>query len=134
MSLEIFNGFLALESSIKQLLVTAALHLSSLLSELFLSGVVSNELQVALAVEHKALLSVLLLFLLFNLPLVLEHCLFALNQLLLLVALHLASLLLPVENGHRIPNLLLLLTSLCHFSFELFLGVELPQLGIHLLL
>ena len=51
-----------------------------------------------------------------------------------MAALDLSGILLPVENCHRVLDFLLLLPGLRHLSLKLFLGVQLPQLGVHLLL
>ena len=40
----------------------------------------------------------------------------------------------PVQNRHRVLDLVLFLTGLSHFALEFFLGVELPELSVHLLL
>ncbi len=92
-----------------------------------------NQLQVALTVQKETLLGIHLLFLLFNSPLLTEHGLLSLDEVLLSTTLHLTSILLPVKDGHRVTNLFLLLTGFSHLALELFLGIELPKLGIHLL-
>ena len=93
-----------------------------------------DELQIALTIQHELLLVVPLLLLLFDGPLLAQHDLFATNKLLLLIPLQLSSLLLPVEHGHSIPDLLLLLLRLTHFPLELLLSVKLPKLRVNLFL
>ena len=130
----LLDSLLLVESILKENLVTVALSLLSLLTQLLLGSVVSDELEVALTVQHESLLSVLLLLLLFDSPLLTKHGLFGLDKFLLLLALDITGLLLPVKNSHRVLNLFLLLTSLLHLTLEFLLGIELPELGVHLLL
>jgi len=119
---------------VKEHLIAALLLLASSFSKLLLGGVMGNQLQVSLAVKKESLVSIKLLLLLFDRPLLLKHGLLILDEISLLLSLHLTGVFLPVKNGHGISDLLLLLTSLSHLSFELLLSVELPELGVHLLL
>ena len=50
-----------------------------------------------------------------------------------MLALNFACLLLPVEDCHGVPDLLLLLTGLLHLTLQFLLCVKLPELGIDLL-
>ena len=131
--LVVLDSLLASQGGIKELLVSLLFHHVLLLSELLLSGVVSDQLQVSFTVEQEPLIGILLLLLLLNSPLLLEHGLLSLHEVLFLGTLHLAGLLLPLEHGHSVLNLLLLLTSLLHLTLKLFLGIKLPQLGVDLL-
>lgn len=132
--LDLLDGLFTLDSGLEEHLVSIAVQVSGLLSQLLLSGVVRNELQVALSVEHEPLISFSLLFLFFNGPLLLEHGLFSGDELRLLVSLNRSSVLLPIQNRHRVLDLVLFLTGLSHFTLEFFLGVKLPQLSVNLLL
>ena len=85
--LDLLNGLFALESGVKEHLVSIAVQLSGLLSQLLLSSVVRNELQVTLSVEHEPLISFSLLLHFFDGPLLLEHGLFSGNELRFLVSL-----------------------------------------------
>lgn len=94
--LDLLDRLFALESGIKENLVSIAVQLSGLLSQLLLSCVMRNELQVALSVEHEPLVSFSLLFLFFDGPLLLEHGLFSGNELGFLISLNRSGVLLPV--------------------------------------
>lgn len=85
-----------MQGSIEQNLISVAVHLLSLLSQLLLCGVVPDQLEVSLTMENKSLVSIHLLLLLFDGPLLLEHSLLSLDELFLLIALNLAGVLLPV--------------------------------------
>ena len=121
--LGILNSLLVGKGLIEENLVTVTLKAVSSLAKSLLSGVVTNELKVALTVQKELLLGVLLLLFFFKFPLVFQHGLLLLDKLLLLLSLDLASLLLPVKNGHSVFNLLLLLSSLSHFALELLLSI-----------
>ena len=133
-SFELLDVALARQSLIEEHLIAVLLLHLSMLAELLLSGVVADELKVPLAVQQELLVRVVLLLLFLDSPLVFKHVLLTGNEFVLLGALDLAGILLPVEDGHRVADLLLLLASLNHFSLELLLGVELPELGVDLLL
>jgi len=122
-SLDLLNSGLSLQSSIEKNLISVAFHLLSLLSKLLLSGVVTDQLEVSLTMENESLVSIHLLLLLFDGPLLLKHRLLSRDELFLLIALNLTSVLLPIQNGHGVSDFLLFLTSLSHFSFELLLGI-----------
>ena len=132
--LVLLNCLLAGEGLVEEHLVTLPVGLFGLLAELLLHCVVLDELEVALAVQQESLLGILLLLLLLNCPLLLKHLLLSLDKVLLLGTLDLASLLLPVEHCHGVLDLLLLLAGLLHLTLKLLLSVELPQLGVDLLL
>lgn len=51
-----------------------------------------------------------------------------------MLSLHFTSLLLPVEDGHGVLDLLLLFAGFSHLTLQLLLSIELPELGINLLL
>lgn len=121
--LGILNSLLVGKGLIKENLVTVTLKAVSSLAKSLLSGVVTNELKVALTVQKELLLGILLLLFFFKFPLVFQHGLLLLDKLLLLLSLDLASLLLPVKNGHSVFNLLLLLSSLSHFALEFLLSI-----------
>lgn len=121
--LSILHGLFVGKSLVKKNLVAVALHLVCSLAKLLLSGVVGNQLKVALAVQKELLVGVLLFLLLFDNPLLFEHSLLFLDELSLLLSLDLTSLLLPVKHGHGILDLLLLLAGLGHLPLELFLGI-----------
>jgi len=134
-SLLLFNlldSTLTLQRCTQEHLITVSLDLLGLLTELLLHSVVLNELEVALAIEQELLIGVLLLLLLLDGPLLSEHVLLLGHEALLLIALHLPRILLPVEHGHRILDLLLLLAGFGHLALELLLGVQLPELGVYL--
>ena len=86
----------------------------------------ANQLEVSLAVEHESLLGILLLLLLLDSPLFTKHRLLITDQLIFLLALHFTCILLPVEDRHGVPDLLLLLTSLLHLTLQLLLCIKLP--------
>ena len=132
--LVLLDSLLTTKGLVKEHLIAALLLLASSFSKLLLGGVMGNQLQVSLAVKKESLVSIKLLLLLFDRPLLLKHGLLVLDEISLLLSLHLTGVFLPVKNGHGISDLLLLLTSLSHLSFELLLSVELPELGVHLLL
>lgn len=132
--LVLLDSLLTTKGLVKEHLIAALLLLASSFSKLLLGGVMGNQLQVSLAVKKESLVSIKLLLLLFDRPLLLKHGLLILDEISLLLSLHLTGVFLPVKNGHGISDLLLLLTSLSHLSFELLLSVELPELGVHLLL
>ena len=132
--LVLLDSLLTTKGLVKEHLIAALLLLASSFSKLLLRGVMGNQLQVSLAVKKESLVSIKLLLLLFDRPLLLKHGLLVLDEIGLLLSLHLTGVFLPVKNGHGISDLLLLLTSLSHLSFELLLSVELPELGVHLLL
>ena len=132
--LVLLDSLLTSKGLVKEHLIAALLLLASSFSKLLLGGVMGNQLQVSLAVKKESLVSIKLLLLLFDRPLLLKHGLLILDEISLLLSLHLTGVFLPVKNGHGISDLLLLLTSLSHLSFELLLSVELPELGVHLLL
>ena len=132
--LVLLDSLLTTKGLVKEHLIAALLLLASSFSKLLLRGVMGNQLQVSLAVKKESLVSIKLLLLLFDRPLLLKHGLLILDEISLLLSLHLTGVFLPVKNGHGISDLLLLLTSLSHLSFELLLSVELPELGVHLLL
>jgi len=121
--LGILNSLLVGKGLIEENLVTVTLKAVSSLAKSLLSGVVTNKLKVALTVQKELLLSILLLLFFLKFPLVFQHGLLLLDKLLLLLSLDLASLLLPVKNGHSVFNLLLLLSSLSHFALEFLLGI-----------
>ena len=132
--LDLLDGSLALERRFKQHLITVTLDLLGLLTQLLLGGIVRDQFEVALAVEHELLFGVPFLLGLLDGPLFAEHGLLLRHEFLLLSPLHLPRVLLPVEHGHRVPDLLLLFTSLGHLPLQFLLGVEGPQLRVHLLL
>lgn len=132
LQLDLLNSTLTIQCSAQEHLVTVSFNLLGLLTELLLHRVVLNELEVALAIKQKLLVSVLLLFLLFNGPLLAEHDLLLGYEALFLLALHSPRVLLPVEHSHRVLDLLLLLAGLGHLALELLLGIQLPELGIDL--
>ena len=132
--LHLFNSGLSLERSIEKSLIAVTISLLRLLAKLLLSSVVSDQLQVALAIQNETLLSILLLLLLFDGPLFAKHSLLLFDELSLGATLNITSVLLPVEHGHRVLDLFLLLTGLSHLTLELFLSIELPELSVDLLL
>ena len=95
----------------------------SLFTKRLLSGIMANQLEVPLTVKQESLLGILLLFLLFNFPLFTKHSLLVTNQLIFLLALHITCILLPVEDCHGVPDLLLLLTSFLHLTLQFLLGI-----------
>ena len=130
----LLNSCFTVKSLIKKHLIAVLLLLSSSFSKLLFGGVMANKLQVSFAVKKESLVGISLLLLLFNRPLLLEHGLLSLDKICLLLSLNLTGVLLPVKDGHGVFNLLLLLTSLSHLSFELLLGIKLPELSVNLLL
>ena len=94
-----------------------------LLTKRLLSGIMANQLEVSLAVEHESLLGILLLLLFLNSPLFLKHSLLITDQFLFLLALSFTCLLLPVEDCHGVPDLLLFLTCFLHLALQLLLSV-----------
>ena len=132
--LNLLDSTFTLQCSFKQNLVATAFSLLSLFSELLLEGVVLDQLEVTLAVEQELLVVILLLFLLFDGPLLAKHGLLLGNKTFLFIALELSRVLLPVKHGHRVFDLLLLFASLGHLSLELLLRVECPELSVDLLL
>ena len=133
-SFNLLDSSLTIESGREKRLISFKFLLLGGLSKLILGCVVADQLEVSLAVEKESLFSILLLLLLLDDPLLAKHSLLLLDEFLLLLALDLPRVPLPVENGHGVTNLLLLLASLSHLSFELLLGVQLPELSIDLLL
>jgi hypothetical protein len=134
LSFQLLHSLLVTQSLVKKHLVTCTLLHLGVLAELLLGGVVADELEVPLTVEQELLVGIILLLFLLDSPLLLEHSLLAGDKLVLLRALHLTRVLLPVEDGHSVADLLLLLSGLDHFALEFLLGVELPELRIDLLL
>lgn len=132
--LELLDGALVLQRLFKEHFVAIELHLVYLFAQLLLHCVVLDQLQVALPIQNEPLVSANFLFLLFNGPLLAEHGLFLADEGLFLCALDISCLLLPVKDGHRVFDFLLLLTGLRHLTLQLFLGIELPQLRVHLFL
>ena len=130
----LLNSCFTVKSLIKKHLIAVLLLLSSSFSKLLFGGVMANKLQVSFAVKKESLVGISLLLLLFNRPLLLEHGLLSLDKICLLLSLNLTGVLLPVKDGHGVFNLLLLLASLSHLSFELLLGIKLPELSVNLLL
>ena len=130
---DLFDGPLTFEGRLQEHLIALEFLQVGRLSQLLLSRIVRDELQIALTIQHELLLVILFLLLLLDGPLLAQHGLLASNKLLLLIPLQLSSLLLPVQYGHSIPNLLLLLLRLAHLPFELLLSVELPELRVNLL-
>lgn len=132
--LEFLQCPLARQVGSEQLLVSVLLSLLLDCSQLTLGSVVVDEFNVALAVQNELLLDGLLISSLLDGPLLLEH--FLLSELALLIGCRdpIALIALPRENVHRVSNLLLFLEGLALFSLELLLGVQHPQLGVHLLL
>ena len=121
--LDLFDRTLTLQRSLQEQLIPVKFLLVGLLSELLFSCIVCNEFKITLAIEHELLFVVPLLFLLLNGPLLSEHGLLLLHQLLVLLTLRLASVLLPVQHLHRVPNLLLLLLGLANLPLELLLSI-----------
>lgn len=132
--LVLFDSLLTSKGLLKEHFIAVLLLLASSFSKLLFGGVMGDQLQVSLAVKKESLVSIKLLLLLFNGPLLLKHSLLILDEFRLLLSLHLTGVFLPIKNGHGISDLLLLLTSLSHLPFELLLSVKLPELGVHLLL
>ena len=132
--LDLLDGPLALEGRLQKHLIALEFLQVGRLSQLLLSRIVRDEFQIALTIQHELLLIIPLLLLLLNGPLLAQHGLLAPNKLLLLIPMQLSSLLLPVQHGHSIPDLLLLLLRLAHLPLELLLSVELPKLRVNLLL
>ena len=95
----------------------------SLFTKRLLSGIMANQLEVPLTVKHESLLGILLFLLFLNGPLLTKHRLLVTDQLLFLLALHITCILLPVEDCHGVPDLLLLLTSFLHLTLQFLLGI-----------
>jgi len=73
--LEFLNGTLLCQGLSEKNFVTVTFHLAGSLEELLLSGVVRDELKVALTVKNELLLRSHLLLILLNNPLLTEHSL-----------------------------------------------------------
>ena len=131
--LVLLDGGLAVKRLVEEHLITGSVFGGGGLSQLLLSGVVSDQFKISLTVEKEPLIGILLLLLLFNLPLSTKHGLLIPDEVFLLLALDLASVLLPVEDGHGVPDLLLLLTGFLHLTLQFLLCVKLPELSIDLL-
>ena len=127
------SGF-STERSIEKSLIAVTISLVRLLAKLFLSSVVSDQLQVALAIQNETLLGILFLLLLFDGPLFAKHSLLLFDKLSLRATLDVACVLLPVQDSHGVLDLFLLFAGLSHLTLELLLSIELPKLSIDLLL
>lgn len=132
--LVLLDGALALQRLIEEHGVSIALHLVYLLAQLLFHSVVLDKLQVALPIQNEPLVSVNFLLLFFDSPLFAKHGLLLADELFFLLALDISRLLLPVKDSHRVFDFLLLLAGLSHLSLKFFLGIELPQLSVNLLL
>ena len=132
--LDLLDGPFALEGRLQEHLVALKFLQVGRLSQLLFSRIMRDEFQIALTIQHELLFVIPLLFLLLDGPLIAQHGLLAPNKLLLLIPMQLSSLLLPVQHGHSIPDLLLLLLRLAHLPLKLLLSVELPKLRVNLLL
>lgn len=130
----LLQSLLTGESVVEQVLVALLLSSQLGVSEGLLSFVVSDEVQVSFSVQDELLAFSFTLVVLLSRPLVLQHVLFIVNHLLLIVSLLLASHLLPVEHTVGVFDQLLLLNCLFLFALDLFGFVQLPQLGVELLL
>ena len=86
--LDLLHSLLALKSSIEKNLITVAIDLLGLLTELLLCGIVGDELEVTLTVQQELLVSVSLLLGFLDGPLLTEHGLFLRDQFLLLFTLN----------------------------------------------
>lgn len=100
---------------------------------MLLLGIVLDQIKVALSVQKELLSLGVLLFLVLNLPLSLEHFALSLDRLELGISLEVSGLLLPLQDSHGVLDLCFLLCLLLNFTFELLLAVKLPQLGVDLL-
>ena len=132
-SLNVLHLLLSKQSSVEKILVPQSVLLLSLFPELLLCGIVIDQLKVPLAIKQELLLFCLFLPLLFIDPLLLEHLTLLGKSGFFLLSLDLAGVSLPVEHGHGVFDLLLLDLRLMHFTLQLLLRIELPQLSVDLL-
>ena len=132
--LDLFDSGLAGETLVQQLEVALLLGELSLVVKLLFLLVVGNEVLVALQVQNVLFIFVLLLASLLDSPLLGEHGALLHGAVGVLLLLDHVGLLLPVEHGEGVLDEDLLLLGLLDLAFELLLGVELVQLGVHLLL
>ena len=131
--LDLFDRTLTLQRSLQEQLIPVEFLLVGLLSKLLFSCIVCNEFKITLTIEHELLFVVPLLFLLLDGPLLSEHGLLLLHQLLVLLTLRLSRVLLPVQHLHRVPDLLLLFLGLSNLPLKLLLSIKLPKLRVDLL-
>lgn len=132
--LQAFQSCFSLERLCKHLLVAILLGILSKLANMPFLGIMLGELEVALSVQQEALVFCLLFFLVLDCPLGLKHFTLSLDCFDLGTSLQITCLLLPLEHGHGVRNLLLLLNLLLDFAFKFLLAVKLPQLRVDLLL
>jgi len=131
--LDSFDFLLTVDCLREHVSVAVFLRLKLLLTENFLSLIVTDKLHVSLAVKNMLLSLDLLLIGLFFLPLLVKHRALLFSQLaFLLFTLH-SGVLLPVEYSKSISDSSLSLIDFSLFTLLLRFEIEFPKLGIDFL-
>lgn len=126
------NGIFTLEGNLEHVFISASFLVSGFVTQLTLSFVECDGILVTLSIECE-LLGVHLLFGSFlGDPLALEHFSLLSSQFSFFLILESSSVLLPVQNGHCIFDVSMLIGLFLKFAFQFLLSIKVPELSVHL--